>query len=297
MLVVTGCSSAQPVTPAQPPVVSGTAAAATADTVLSEAAHALAIPSSRYLTGRRLLFEAELEFTRRCMLGQGLTYPAARPDQTGGDSEWAPNLQVRRSRGYGLDPASQPSPDSWLRALSAAERAKHVRALKGDPSRRATYEMRDGTRFNFAATGCIAQSRIELYGNVVDAARVSYVPQGAHQAVLGRISADRRVRDAVARWSACMRDRGFAVASAQEARNLAAQAYDAARRAGRDLSSARTTEIRIATADADCAMTADLSRVAEQVGRRYANELPADQRRELNIVAVLWNSALRRATG
>jgi hypothetical protein len=282
-LAVTGCSSEQPVTPAPP---------SAADHALTELAHTLAAPGRRYVTGRQQLFQAELEFTRRCMLDQGLTHPAVRPDQADGDGEWTPDPDRRRSHGYGMDPASHPAPDGWLTELPADRRSEHIRALKGDPQRRATYRLPDGTTFNFGTTGCIAQSRVQLYGNVVDAARVSYVLQDAHQTVQTRVSADMEMRDAVAGWAACMRGRGFTVSTSSEARDVAARAYQDG-----DLASARRTEIRVATTDAECAIAAKIPQVAERVGRRYADQLPTEQRRELNAVAVLWNDALQRAGG
>jgi hypothetical protein len=281
-----GCAQARPADP--PPRSAVTPAAGT---VLSDAALELAVRAEPYRDDQRLLVRAERESTRRCMAARGFDYPAPVGNPTGGDDPWRPDLDARRSHGYGFtDPG--PSADSqYPPDLPVGKRADYARALSGDPDRRATLRLSSGPQFTFATTGCIAEGRIKLFGDVVGAARVAYVPQEAYNAMHGRIADDAGMHEAMQRWGACMTSRGYPYTSMSAAR------ADVGRKSGAagSSASARQFEIQVAVADGECALAAGVPELVDRAGRRYAAELAAEQRRDLNLAAELRAEGLRRA--
>ncbi|MEV7995846.1 hypothetical protein AB0O67_29315 [Streptomyces sp. NPDC086077] len=278
---VAGCAQAQSASPD----------GGSAGTVLSEAALDLAVRAGPYRDDQQVLRQAEYKLTRRCMAARGFDYPASGSGTIGIDDSWHPDLETRRSRGYGFaDPGPSPG-DQYPPGLPAAERNSYVRALTGDPERRAVLRLSSGPEFTFGTTGCIAESRIGLYGDVVDAARVSYVPQEAHNALNHPIVSSSAMREAMALWTSCMRDREYPYESMEEARADALRSHDSAG----TTDAARRAEIRIAVADGECALVAGLPKVVDRVGRRHAARLSAEQRADLSLATQLRAEALQRA--
>ncbi|MDN0199266.1 hypothetical protein [Streptomyces sp. S.PNR 29] len=258
--------------------------------VLGDAVVGLALRTDPYRDDQRALLGAEDELTRRCMAGRGFDYPVRSDFSPYEDNSWRPDLNVRHARGYGFSESGPSSDDQYPPGLPAAKRADYARALTGDPDRRATLRLSTGPEFTFATTGCIAESRISLFGDVTSAAKVSYVPQEAYNAIHGRIADDPAMRQAMQRWRSCMKDRGFSFTSMEGSRAAARRSYDVAE----NEDAARRSEIRIAVADGECAQAADLPGTVDQAGRRYVLELSADLRRDLNAAAKLRFEALKR---
>jgi hypothetical protein len=285
-----GCTSAPTPRPAQP---AGTPvrepdSATTLDTVALN----LAVRAGPYREEQVLLSRTERALTRDCMAARGYPYPATGTG-TGAvlDDSWRPDLDGRRSHGYGFARSGPSAAAQYPPGLTRSQRAGYRRALSGDPNRRATLRLSSGPRFTFAADGCIAEGRIGLYGDVVDAARVDYVPQEAYNALLPHIAGDPDLREAAGEWSRCMRGRGHPYASASAARAAASSAH----RSGQPAGQARQFEIRVAVADGECALAAGFPRLVHQLGRRHAGKLTTEQRRDLNTAAGLRAAALQRA--
>jgi hypothetical protein len=287
-----GCAQARPADPDPRPADPAPRSAVTpsAGTVLSDTALDLAVRAEPYRDDQRLLVRAERESTRRCMAARGFDHPAQVANPSGGDDPWRPDMDARRSRGYGFTDPGPSAEGQYPPDLPASRRAAYARALSGDPGQRATLQLSSGPRFTFATTGCIAEGRIALFGDVVDAARVAYVPQEAYNALHGRIAEDAAMDEAMKRWAACMKDRGHPYPSMSAARADAGRGPDAAGHA-----SARQFEIQRAVADGGCALAAGVPEVVDRVGRRYAAGLAAEQRRDLNLAAELRATGLRRA--
>ncbi|MEV4344482.1 hypothetical protein AB0J83_08395 [Actinoplanes sp. NPDC049596] len=253
---------------------------------LSAAALDLAVRSEPYQREQLLLARAERTLTRECMAAKGYSYT-----ETGTgtvlDDPWRPDLAGRRLHGYGLAEGDPPA--------NGPEQTQpgYMRALTGDENRRATLSLSSGPRFTCATTGCLAESRASLYGDVTDAARADYVPQEAYNALLPSIVGDPQTHEAVRNWSRCMRDRGHPYASASEARAAAAEAH----RADRPRAEAQRFEIRVAVADGECALAAGFPGLIDRVGRLHAGTLTARQRADLNTAAELRAAGLRQARG
>ncbi|WP_159014307.1 hypothetical protein [Streptomyces sp. NRRL WC-3725] len=261
---------------------------------LSQAAVDLALRTSPYREDQRTLRRAEDELTRRCMAGHGFGHPAASGTTARDDDPWHPDPEVRRTLGYGFSDTGPSPDDQYPPGLPAAKRGSYARALTGDPGQRATLRLSSGPKFTFATTGCIAQSRIRLFGDVMAAASVSYVPQEAYNAVHGRIADDATMRRALGNWATCMKKRGLPFASMEDARAAAARRSHGVPSAQ---GAAPREEVRIAEADAECAVAVDLPGVVDRVGPRYLHELSVEQRRDLNAAAQFRLEALQRARG
>lgn len=264
-----------------------------AGTGLTEAGLDLAVRSGPYRDDQRLLMGAEHELTRRCMLAHRFDYPTSTGAPAGEDDSWRPDLDTRRGSGYGLTDSGRSTPARYPSDLPAARRSAYLWALSGDPTRRATLRLSSGPRFTFATTGCIAESRAALFGDIVTAARVAYVPQEAYNALYKRVEGDADTRAALGAWATCMGKRGYRYASMSAARADVSRAI----RAVGPGDATRRFEIRVAVADGECAIAAGLPTVVDRVGRRYAVELSAKQRRDLNLAAASRVDGLRRARG
>ncbi|MCW6004028.1 hypothetical protein K1W54_05440 [Micromonospora sp. CPCC 205371] len=257
---------------------------------LGEAALALAVRAGEFREEQRLLLRAEHELTRRCMAGQRFAYPPPPAGSAGTDDPWHPDLDLRGAQGSGLG-AAGPSPASPSPAgMRAAQRPAYRRALSGDDSRRVTLRLSSGPEFTFASTGCIAEGRRGLYGDVMRAARAAYVPQEAYNALYPALAAHPAVRAAEGRWAACMRRRGQPFASMQAARSAVARGYRTSA-AG----VARRTEVVVAVADGECALEARLPETVAGVAAGVAVSLTAEQRHDLTQAAAIRSAALGRA--
>jgi hypothetical protein len=283
LLVLTGlagCASGAPAGPAP------------ASDQLTGAATALAIHAGSYRADQSLLARAEAELTRRCMAHRGFNYPTGHLGPGAGlgdDEEWRPNLQRRRAVGYGLAHAGPAAAEERERLLPPDQQAAYRHALDGDPTRRATLQLPSGRRFTIGATGCLAEARSQLYGDVVSAARVFYIPQEAFVAIYPQLAADPRLGAGMARWATCMAARGHRYPSTTAARDAASAAYD--RTSG---AAATRLERRIAVADGECALRTGLPTVIDQIGPGCAARLPAAERHDLLIATALRTAALRR---
>ncbi|GID30449.1 hypothetical protein [Paractinoplanes brasiliensis] len=281
-VLVAGLAGCTTVPPAGPP-----ADPAGGSAVLTAAALDLAVRAEPYREEQSLLRRTEHALTRDCMARRGYPYPAAGTD-TVLDDPWRPDLDSRRRHGYGF---ARPGPSAgrYPPGLTGSQRSGYESALSGE--RRATLRLSSGPRFTFATTGCLAESRIRLYGDVMDAARADYVPQEAFNALLPHIAADPDLHEATRKWSSCMRGRGHPYDSMSAAR----AAVSSALRANRPAGEALTFETAVAVADGECALAVGLPPLVDRLGRRHAGKLTAVQRRDLNTAADVRAAALLRA--
>ncbi|MBU2668098.1 hypothetical protein KOI35_31770 [Actinoplanes bogorensis] len=229
--------------------------------------------------GRKVLTAtAEEEVTRRCMAGWGEPYrPYVPPLATGDDEHRLIDLPKRRARGYELSrPAEQPA------AVPGTDRASYHQALFGDSARDLTLTLPDRSTLSFPSTGCIAQARAALYSDVLRWARVDSVPQILGNRLRGQVSSDPSLAAATHRWADCMRSNGFPYASPAAAREAAG---------------VPAREVAIAVADGECDLRAHLTGTELALRRRAAAGLPADDRRELNELAVIDCAATTAAAG
>jgi hypothetical protein len=207
------------------------------------------------------------------------------------DDMWRPDLDVRRRIGYGFTVTGPSDGGSYPPGLPEASRDEYQRALSGDPEQQATLRLFSGPKFTFGTTGCIAESRIGLYGDVIDAARVAYVPQEVYNAVYEQVVNDDATRTAVREWAGCMAGRGFPYSSPASARAAVGAADDGPAPVGQK----RRLEIEVAVADGECVFAVGLPDVVDRIGRRCVQGLAPELRQDLNLATQLRTEALERA--
>jgi hypothetical protein len=256
---------------------------------LSDAALDLVVRGDVYHREERILRRAEDDLAGRCMTARGWDYDVVEQVAEPPDDEWRPDLARRRADGYGL--ANQgPAPEEGADAIAPSRRAAYASDLLGSPEQRVGVSLASGRQFWLSRTGCLADARTWLFGNLVTAGRVMYAPQDARMAVFRHIEQEPEVRRQLESWASCMRERGHPFPSPQRARRAAAALYRA-----KVSATARRLEVAIAVADAQCALRTGLPTAIERASVRLTHALPVHQRRELNLVAARRADALRRA--
>ncbi|MEV1288725.1 hypothetical protein [Micromonospora sp. NPDC049679] len=280
LALLAGCSAEQPAGPAP------------ATRPLDPTAADLVARAGSYYADEQVLQDAEATLVHRCMTTRGFRRPPPAPAApVSHDEEWRPDPAHRRTDGYGLARAGRGEPpDPYFVALAPAHQERYQRELVGDMARRATLDLPSGPQLSYPTTGCLAESRAQLYGDVMEATRVTSVTQDLHNTVYLAAQADPEYRRTLARWADCMKRRGHPYGSPQQARNaLAAERRSAAPTA------AQRHEVAVAVADAECAAEVALPGTFESLLRRHAELLPEAQRAELNRLATSRAAALRHA--
>ncbi|MFF4627747.1 hypothetical protein [Streptomyces griseorubiginosus] len=205
----------------------------------------------------RLLYAEDL-IVHACMARSGLRFvaePLAASSRPAAEQRYGTaDVAAARAHGYGYSetPAGQRQAEAmsrdpneaYQRTLSADAQRVYETALYGTPDRRSQVELPDGQGLVISTEGCVAEARERLYG---DDLRGYLVSQHVSANLEGHIAQDVRetaaYRSALDGWRACMMNRGFSVATPQEARQ---RGETAAREGG------RAAEIRVAVADAEC---------------------------------------------
>ncbi|HUR13838.1 MAG TPA: hypothetical protein VM097_05020 [Mycobacteriales bacterium] len=203
------------------------------------------------------LANAEQELTRRCLVRAGFpdvprsTSSAVDTDLLGYPARLSAS-QVSVS-GYGSsirrDPSSSTDPQgSYLESLPSDRRAAYEVASVGGIADTSRVTLPDGTIVEAPKSGCVAQARTTLYGNVQQFLLVAYLPQTALKEVNGVSDADelKAVRSA---YKACMKERGLEVGNWQDGVKQAQEIYERAPSPDGRVSG---QEILIAVADATC---------------------------------------------
>jgi hypothetical protein len=245
---------------------------------------AVLFPSAAYRDDGRTIASAEQRLLRRCMGRRGFAYPAAElpTDPPGGA------VQLPDRRGYGLrrgfrgvaartlvearDPA-RGRHAALLRSLPAERRRAYLRALEGTPA---------------TGTGCADRATARLYGGLERYRALVIARNAVAQAVGAALDADRRLRQAMARWRACMADYRLPHATPAHARLAVYDAYLAG-------TPAAAQERRTARADRACGIRSGIYAETRRVATIALRALPNDRLRALHAFAAVRADAARRA--
>lgn len=237
----------------------------------------------------QVLSSAEHRLVAECMTGRGLRYlPQTQAPPTPDAS-----LAGRRAHGYGLDEPSTalPDNDAYVQTLPDAEQFDYQRALEGTDEERRAIRLSNGGTVSFAGGGCQAEAQRELYGDVIEWARITYVPQALHLKMADQVKADSGYRKAIDDWAKCMAGRGFAATSPEavqdELKNLYATQGPSAQ--------LREKEIATAVADGECAEQLRIPELVQDIKKRLVDELPEIDRQDLHRVAQAWTTAAANA--
>ncbi|MCF6472834.1 hypothetical protein FAF44_31225 [Nonomuraea sp. MG754425] len=253
----------------------------------------------------RLLDRAEQALIAACMRDQGFRYVSAEParknpqDRTFrfviDDVSWAERhgLGTQDRLRAGDDAAMGPN-EQYARGLSKAARAAYGVALMGPPpaEQRKPLEIRlpHGEVVGMSGSGCVAEARTELYGDLRAWFRSTMVLNNLTPFVAAAIEKDSAYRVSLKNWAACMRGAGHPYENPGELRAAAAKLI-----AGRDPDAAHRIEVPLAVAEARCAQRTGLGAAISGVERREWAALARLHRPDIETLRRLRLGALDRA--
>lgn len=235
------------------------------------------------------LVAAEHRLIAECMAQRGRSYlpqdrAPATPDST---------VEGRRAGGYGLyeqfTGAKQDvtANDAHVGELAPADQDAYEKALVGTDEERRAIKLSNGGTVSFGGGGCQAEAQRTLYGDVVEWARITYVPQALHLTMAKQVEQDPQYLAALREWAKCMSGKGFQVASPEAAQDELKDAYGR-QGASQEL---RAKEIATAVADGECAEQGGIPDLVLSIKRRLVSELPEVDRADLERVAAAWTAA------
>jgi hypothetical protein len=233
----------------------------------------------------RLLVNAEQVLIRNCMRRHGfaywpipasLAYPVVRFPYVITSVSWA------RRHGFSgaLMPSTGPDPNQrYTSQLTATQQTAYSDDLVGPPgSPGVTTPLPTGGLDGHSADGCQATADTELYGNYTAWLKASSVALDLPTLWQAMVFGDRRYISAVSVWSACMQAKGYRYSSPAQA-----------------AASAGGQPTLAAVAEAQCAGSTCLARVAARLSREFEARVSRDFRSSLQAEWRLERSALPRA--
>ncbi|WP_455360725.1 hypothetical protein [Streptomyces sp. SYSU K21746] len=231
-------------------------------------------------TEKELLGTAEQRLIAACMKDKGFRYtldpaPAeARsemPDRPFGldDVAWA------RAHGYGLAETAgtgdraggkaraETGPQArYLAALTPQRRTEFTRALDGTDRGSIVVDVPGRGQVFTSADGCQADARRQLYGDLRRWTEAKAIIVNLEYITWDQVVAKPEYTKALANWRTCMSDRGLPYRSSSEAIEAVA-----AQRRSESPGAARTREVRVAVADAECNRRETLARTGTRIQR------------------------------
>ncbi|HEY3681798.1 MAG TPA: hypothetical protein VGL93_02100 [Streptosporangiaceae bacterium] len=239
----------------------------------------------------RLLDRAEQLLIRDCMRHAGFTYVPAPGTAPEGAFPYVQDDAARaRREGFGAR-AARPVPDpnaAYIKALPGDRRDAYGVALNGGgpgaPGVLVT--LPQGGELGQNVTSCRSTAENRLYGDFRAWFRAKSIADDLPYLRTVQVMNDPAYAAAAARWSRCMRGRGFAYRTPQDA----SAAFP--KRSG---GSPRKKEIAAAVATAECAGRTGFAGTARRLDRAYANSLRTKYRASVEKERALAAIALPRA--
>ncbi|MET0340059.1 MAG: hypothetical protein ABW252_03620 [Polyangiales bacterium] len=254
----------------------------------------------------RVLWMAEERAVADCMRARGFSYLPSPPDERSDEAVAFTRIEpgdvdAARAVGYGLAEAlthgAIPKDDfdanaAQLDKLAPERREAFLEALSGPavpanaPNARGAIEtvaLPGGGSASWYRDSCFAQARRALYGDDYAHNELGYAEAILREQIREEVEREPAHVAAIARWSACMREGGFAYARPDEP----SIALSAAHHAGKlSLEALRDEEQRIATADARCVNETGL----------HARRREAESRSEASLVRARRDDLLAMRT-
>ncbi|MEU3427873.1 hypothetical protein [Streptomyces gardneri] len=244
----------------------------------------------------RLLHDAEQRLLRDCMRRHGFTYEVFPLDDDSGATDFVYVLDDEdraRRHGYGSDlrrqrdarTASDPN-RAYFAALPADRKAAALAAANGTSPKGLTVTLPGGGSLQRSDTGCVAESRRGLYGDLGAWFRASARVEALVRIRRSRVVADPGYRERLGAWRECMRRAGHAFAAPADAR---AAALSPERPLGRE------REVALALAEVRCGRDAELARTARDLDAHHGRLLAGEYRADVETRDRLRSAALPRA--
>jgi hypothetical protein len=255
---------------------------------LTSAAVDLLTTSGDYPARKHVLDAAEEQLVERCMNQRGHAYqPFVPPLVAGSDEKRMVDLPRRRAEGYGLASGESPPPST----APDADQPRYQQALFGDDQHYQGLRLPNGSVHYYPTTGCVAESRAALYGDVLDWARTVSIPQTYDNDLRSQVKNSPELAEANSRWVSCMAASGYHYSSPNAAINDVSATYQL-HGPKPDL---RNREVAVATADGECELRTHLLLIELELRRAKAQSLTAGQRRDVAELASLHCAAYHKA--
>lgn len=248
-----------------------------------------------------LVEHAEKLLVQKCMEKEGFRYwvgPMASVAERQGRGYVLNDLDWARKYGYGgqLEKKAEKSRLSdpnvaYANALPEAERIRHSKTLDGDPSTgMLSVELPAGGTIQTPRDGCWADTNEQLYGDPATWFRVKKTATSLTPLYVPDLVRDKRFVSAVKAWSRCMRAEGHAYTDPDEIRE---KRY--ALTQGLSPARAHATEVKLAVAEATCAVETSLGEMALSLEREYRSKKLQRYSRDIATYERMRLAALGRA--
>ncbi|MEU6821138.1 hypothetical protein ABZ921_10950 [Streptomyces atriruber] len=236
----------------------------------------------------------------RCMKDKGFTYPAKRATLPTSldDTAAVVDLPGRRKHGYAIATTprqSGPPPAPYYTDLSPDRKRDFDLAFSGPADSGDDVSTGTGT-VRVQRQGCDAEARRDLTGDVTVWARMYYTPEALNGRLDAQVPKAREYAAAMSAWRACMLERGYAYRTPEKARDsLTRRFLENKHRKGESKEEFRKREKRVAVADGECAIEADVPGAAVRVRQALIATLPMKDRAALAELASYQSEAVKRA--
>jgi hypothetical protein len=162
---------------------------------------------------------AEDILDQRCMHEHGFDYLIEPDPQPSAGIVTEDAIGTGRPATYGVPTpqAGPPAEDQYVNGLAEPLRSRYLTALDGSAGPLGTITMPSGAVDDFLTGGCIAQARVELYGNLRAGVAALLTPSDV-TTMFGRfLTTDHDYQSALTSWQQCMAAAGWHVHSPAEA--------------------------------------------------------------------------------
>lgn len=207
------------------------------------------------------------------------------------DVDWARRYGYGRTFDIAAEEARRSHPGvTYPNSLPEQERIRYSRALDGDFDDLISAELPAGGATRTPREGCYADARERLYGDYPTWFRVKKTVTGLTPLYVPRILRDERLVAAVKAWSRCMNESGNPFRSPDEIRQKRDSLVE-----GMNTSQARSAEMKLAVAEAECARRTSLGETARSLEGEYREHALRDYQEELATYRQMRMTALSRA--
>jgi hypothetical protein len=241
---------------------------------------------------------AENLLVGKCMKAKGISYPSDvdGPAPAGGN-EQVLRLDERRRDGYGLFKSysgkgqEPPEAEQRVRQLPPDQRAAYHKALMGSEDTRQAIQLPGGGEVGFPTTGCVAEARRQIFGDLLVSARVAHVPSALDSRISQQVDTDPAYVKAENAWRGCMKRKGYAYQHPGDGYPDLQARYEKEGPSQR----LRQQEIAIAVADAECARQAEIPAAVRTAKQHGAEKLPEIEQQALRELTGSWLTAVANA--
>lgn len=244
-------------------------------------------------TDDELLHRASERLIARCMARHGFAYAEQPPPSSRepgfryvlDDVGWA------RKHGYGtlLGRPGERNQDASGGKLAPERERAWQRTLLGS-GHQLVADLPGLGRVSAPDTGCIAEARRTLYGDLAGWYRVRRVVDHLGSYLADQVGAASEYRTGLAAWARCVRERGYAASSPDDLRELVAR--QEAESVGEQ---AEAQEIAAAETEAGCASSTGFAQTIAGLERRYRPKIERRFARELEALKSFEREAIPRA--